>query len=318
MLPTSTTCAWHWGYKKVTLVGGSYGSHLALQFMRQYPEAVDRVVMYGIEGPDHTWDSPSGVLATLGRLAAEAEQAPELAPHIPPGGLLKTLERVLARLESAPQIVTVTRGADSARVVVHVDLVRRIARVRAGRRGAPNDWPEMILAMDRGDFSVATQGVLKDRNIGLATPMHYSMNCASGISEKRRRQYRNDPAAALLGDINFEHEAVCDVWPAEDLGESFRANVVSGIPTVIFHGTLDMSTPIENAREVVAFLRNGQLVEVVGGNHGAIYNLYERWPPMYRLLGEFLSGKSVAFPKTVVDTREVTFRAPRIPTRQDQ
>jgi pimeloyl-ACP methyl ester carboxylesterase len=262
------------GYQKVTLIGGSYGSHLALQFMRQFPDAVDRVVMYGVEGPDHTWDNPAGVLATLGRLAAEAEQAPALAPHIPPGGLLKALERVLARLESAPQTVTVTRGTESIRVVVDADQVRAIARRDAGRRGAPNAWPDLILAMDRGDLSVAARARLGPLELRAADPMHYSMDCASGISEKRRQQYRSDPA-------------------------------------VIFHGTLDMNTPIENAREVVNSLRNGRLVEVVGGNHGAIYNLFARWPPMRRMLGDFLVGKSVEFPPTVVDTREVVFQAPK-------
>ena len=82
------------GYGKITLIGGSYGSHLALQFMRQYPNAVDRVVLFGIEGPDDTWDRPSATLATLGRIAAAAEQSPGIrragirwrsAEHAPTG-----------------------------------------------------------------------------------------------------------------------------------------------------------------------------------------------------------------------------------------
>lgn len=298
------------GYNKVTLVGGSYGSHLALQFMRQYPGAVDRVVLFGIEGPDHTWDSPSNMLATLGRIAAATEQSTAFAGHIPAGGLLKTFERVLARLATAPQRVTIARGTESTSVVVDADVVRRMAQMGAGRRGAPNAWPEMILALDRGDFSLPARRRLDGRELRLPNPMHFSMDCASGISETRRERYRNDPARALLGDINLEYEALCDLWPTEDLGESFRANVVSGIPTLIVHGTWDMSTPIENAREVVATLNHGHLVEVVGGNHGALYNLYERWPPMYPLMREFLAGKDVDFPDTVDDMAEVSFKTP--------
>ena len=51
-------------------------------------------------------------------------------------------------------------------------------------------------------------------------------------------------------------------------------------------------------------------MEVVGGNHGAIYNLFERWPPMRPSLAKFLGGKRVAFPSVVVDSREVTYSAP--------
>lgn len=287
------------GYAKVTLVGGSYGSHLGLQFMRQYPEAVDRAVLFGIEGPDHTWDNPAGRLATLQRIADAAERIPALAGRIPEGGLLQVLARVLRRFESAPQAVTITEGAESTRVVVDATVVRHIAGRNAGRHKAPEAWPEMVLAMDRGDYAIAARSVLARRNLRLQDPMHYSMDCASGVSDARRERYRNDPATALLGDINFEYVALCDLWPSEDLGASFRAPVVSAIPAVLFHGTWDMSTPIENAREVAATLHNAQLVEVVGRGHSAFYNLYARWPPMRGLLRDFLAGNRVEFPDTV-------------------
>lgn len=287
------------GYDKVTLVGGSYGSHLGLQVMRQFPEAVDRVVLFGIEGPDHTYDNPAGRLATLQRIAEVAERSPALAGRIPAGGLLKVLTRVLQRLDKAPQTVTVTQDEKPITVVVDATLVRQIATREAGRRNAPDAWPEMILAMDRGDYSFAARMALRRRELRLQDPMHYSMDCASGVSGQRRDRYRSDPATALLGDINFEYEALCDVWPHDDLGAAFRADVVSDIRAVLFHGTWDTSTPIENAREVAATLRNSQLVEVIGGNHGALYNLYARWAPMRPLLRDFLAGKRVDFPDTV-------------------
>jgi pimeloyl-ACP methyl ester carboxylesterase len=241
------------------------------------------------------------MLATLGRIAAATEQSPAFSGHVPEGGLLKALARVLTRLESAPTKVTLTQGTDERTVVVNADLVRFMARRNAGRRTEPNAWPEMILAMDRGDFSLVARNALSLRDVSIASPMHHSMDCASGISEWRRQQYRDASARVVLGDINLEYEAICDVWPHDDLGASFRTNVVSDIPTVIVQGTWDMSTPLDNAREVVASLRNGQLVEVVGGNHGALYNLYARWPPIYPLLREFLSGRNVRFPSTVDD-----------------
>jgi len=40
----------------------------------------------------------------------------------------------------------------------------------------------------------------------------------------------------------------CDVWPFDDLGPAFRAEVISDIPTLIIHGTWDTSTPRERAR----------------------------------------------------------------------
>lgn len=281
------------GYEKVTLVGGSYGSHLALQIMRAYPKTVARALLFGVEGPDHTWDDPDAILAALARIAADFEGSGAMA--VPKGGLLQALARVLARLDAAPQRVVV----ESREVVVDSVLVRRVADHRAGRRSTPLAWPQFILGMDRGDFSQAAQGALAHRNIPLDDPMHYSMDCASGISPERRQRYRAARASALLGDINFEYESLCDVWPHRDLGAAFRAPVVADIPTVIVHSDWDLSTPIENAREVAATLRNAQLIEVRGGHHGALYNLYEHWAPMHRQMRTFLSGGRPRLPRQV-------------------
>lgn len=289
------------GYPTMTLVGGSYGSHLALQVMRLYPGTVDRAVLYGIEGPDQTWDDPDGVLAALQRIAQATQvRAAQLDLRIPADGLLGTLSRVLKRLQEQPRQVTVEHDGRRQRVVVDAELVRLMIRHKAGSHDHPRAWPEMILAMDRGDFSLAARAALDYRNLRLDDPMHWSMDCASGISATRRQRYEHAPAARLLGDINREYAMLCDLWPTRDLGKSYRADVVSSIPSLVFQGTWDVSTPLDNAREVAATLRNGQWVTVVGGNHGVLYNLYDHWPPMRDLMRRFLSGHAVKAPAQLV------------------
>ena len=39
---------------RMTLLGGSYGSHLVLATVRRHGTKVDRIIMNGVEGPDHT------------------------------------------------------------------------------------------------------------------------------------------------------------------------------------------------------------------------------------------------------------------------
>jgi pimeloyl-ACP methyl ester carboxylesterase len=151
------------------------------------------------------------------------------------------------------------------------------------------------------------RSAVNQKPLHLPNPVHFSMDCASGASPARKARSRTDPARQLLGDVNFEYEVACDGWPAQDLGPAFRAAVVSDIPTLIIHGTWDTSTPIENAREVAASLRHATLVEVFGGNHGALYNLFERWPPMRDSLAGFLTGRDVRFPARVDDTATIRF-----------
>ena len=287
------------GYAKMTLVGGSYGSHLALAIMRQFPASIDRVVLFGVEGPDHTWDDPAEKLATLGRIAAAAEASPAFRGKIPEGGLLAALQTVIHRLEVKPVVVTVAANGRQSSVVVDAALVRLAASAQAGRRSRAGAWPAMILAMNGGDFSQVAQGAIGARTLRSKPPMHAMMDCASGVSPERAVRFARDPATVLLGDVNLEYRAVCDAWQAPDLGPAFRAPVVSALPTLLLHGTWDTSTPIENAREVAATLSNSQLVEVVAGGHGALYNLLQHWPPMQSLLAKFLRGEPVRFPAQV-------------------
>jgi pimeloyl-ACP methyl ester carboxylesterase len=169
----------------------------------------------------------------------------------------------------------------------------------------------MILAMHGGDFTAVARRIAGQKDLRLPDPMHFSMDCASAASPARKARSRTDPARWLFGDLNFEYEVACEVWPSEDLGAQFRTNVVSRVPTLVVHGTWDTSTPIENAREVAASLARATLVEVVGGNHGALYNLFERWPPMRSSLAAFLAGRDVSFPATVDDTAAIRFAPPR-------
>ncbi|MGC4084092.1 MAG: alpha/beta fold hydrolase [Vicinamibacterales bacterium] len=203
------------GYGKVTLVGGSYGSHLALQIVRQHPDAVERVVIFGVEGPDHTWDSPSGALHTLERIAAATEQAPAFNGRIPSGGLISAFARAVARLDATPQMMTVTTPTGSRRVRVDGVRLRRLLRADAGRRNAAWIWPERILAIDSGDLTGVAERLAAQRTLTLPDPVHFSMDCASGASAARRAASANDPATSLLGDINFEYDAICPVWPHE-------------------------------------------------------------------------------------------------------
>lgn len=286
-------------YERVTLIGGSYGSHLALQVMRLHPEIVERAVLYGVEGPGNTWDDPAAKLATLNRIAEAAEHSQELGAAIPKEGLVAVLERVLVDLEQSPRIIAVKVGEVSVETHINADLVRLLATRQAGRRSNLNAWPEMILAMGQGDFSGAASAKARMSRIPIQNPMHYSMDCASGISAARRERYERDPAARLLGNLNFEYSMLCDLWPTQEQDAMYRQTVISDAPTLIIHGTWDLSTPIENAQEVLSGLPNGRLVEVQGGGHGALYNLYEHWPTMHARMRKFLRGEAVYFPPSI-------------------
>jgi len=255
------------GYDQITLWGGSFGSHWSMAVMRYHPEAVARAVLTGMEGPDHTYDMPSGVLASLERLAAEAELSSTLIPHIPEGGLIEAFKTVIERVEAEPVVVEV----DGETVRFDADDVRSLAlgytaRV-SSRSGAPT-WPADILALYAGDFERAARS-RSGGTSNLPTASFFMLDCGSGITPERLEKLHADPAARVVGDLGHWYETACSAWDS-DLGDDFRAGFTTDIPTVIVHGTWDTSTPFDNAIELLPSFEDLHFVIVEGGSHGAL------------------------------------------------
>ncbi len=263
------------GYDKIQLWGGSFGSHWAMAVMRFYPGSVARAVLRGMEGPDHTYDSPSWVLQAVERFAAAAEQSEALAPLVPEEGLIGAWKAVLERAEKEPlqvKVVDPKRGG-RATVPVSADNLRSLAlgytRRVSSRRGI-RSWPSDVLRLFHGDYTGLAQAYLRQlRSNGFPTAAFFMLDCGSGISRVRGRELRMDPAARLVGPLGRFYDANCPVWGA-DLGEDFRRNFRTSIPTVIVQGDWDTSTPYENALELRPYFENSRFVTVEGGSHGAM------------------------------------------------
>jgi pimeloyl-ACP methyl ester carboxylesterase len=264
------------GYDQITIWGGSFGSHWGMAIMRYHPGIVARAVLTGMEGPDHTYDMPSGVLNALSRMAAEAEQSPQLQGLVPAGGLIAAFDSVVTRLEREPLTVPVKleTATDSTVVWLDADRIRELAygySARASSRAGMRTWPADVMLLYRGEYSEAATAIAR-RSHGfrqLPTASFFMLDCGSGISRERHASLEGDPAVRLVGDLGWYYDTACPMWGA-DLGEEFRQNFTSALPTVIVHGTWDTSTPYENAVELAPFFTNSHFVTVDGGSHGAL------------------------------------------------
>jgi pimeloyl-ACP methyl ester carboxylesterase len=261
------------GYGKITIWGGSFGSHWGMAVMRYYPETVERAILRGMEGPDHTYDHPGHIWNVYERVAGDAEAAPQLAGLIPEGGLINAITAVLKRIEANPFSVSVRDPASGEEVEVLFSpgspAGQRVAR---GYSGDLSAWPADVIAMFNGDFTRAAQAAaasMGETERGFRTASYFMLDCGSGITPERLAEYEADPAVDLIGLLSWDYLAGCPVWDS-DLGNEFRRNFETEIPTVIVHGTWDTSTPYENALELLPFFRNSKFVPVLRGPHGAI------------------------------------------------
>jgi pimeloyl-ACP methyl ester carboxylesterase len=259
------------GYDKITIWGGSFGSHWGMSLMRLHPEIVERAILRGMEGPDHTYDHPGHLWNVYKRVAEEAEESPELKGMIPEGGLITAVEAIVARAEREPFTVAVTDPEDNTphEVLLDGESIKRLSR---GYSGGLSSWPADVITMSRGDFSGAAEALYRQSRGGgrsFRTASYFMLDCGSGITPQRVAEYDSDPAMAVLTRMNWNYVAGCSVW-GSDLGDDFRQNFETAIPTVIVQGTWDTSTPYENALELVPYFKNSKFIPVIRGPHGAI------------------------------------------------
>lgn len=282
------------GYERIIIQGGSFGSHWGMAYLRRYPQRVARAILTGLEGPDHTYDMPSWVFAALERVAEDAESAPALAGHVPEGGLIEAWKEVVRRAETEPIRVPVAdpQSSDTVNVWFDADRVRSLAD---GYSSAPEGahrmaaWPADVLRLYGGNFTAIAERYARRTGGpgGFPTASFFMLDCGSGISRERGARLRNDPAKRWVGDKARFYDTNCPAW-GSDLGEEFRRNFETEIPTVMVHGDWDLSTPLENALELAPYFKKGKLILVHRGTHGALREAIREVDGFGEALLEFL------------------------------
>jgi pimeloyl-ACP methyl ester carboxylesterase len=294
------------GYERIQVHGGSFGSHWGMTVLRYYPEIVERAVLNGMEGPDHTYDMPGWVLKALERTAADAEASGALGDRIPAGGLIAAFREVIERADSEPITVRIKRpgSRDSVDVILTGEDFRSLwsgftPSLRGHRMAG---WPADIIRLHEGDFRVPANRQLASRTRapGIPTAAFFMLDCGSGISPARAGQMLEDRGAEVVGNLGWFYQVTCPAWDA-DLGDKFRENFDTDIPTVIVHGNWDMSTPLENALQLVPHFKVSRFVLVERGTHGALSEALDASDEFRMALERFVTtGDMSGLPEKVV------------------
>ncbi len=281
------------GLDQIVLYGASYGTHLGLAYLRDYPRHVARGVLIGIEGPDDTWKLPSTTQAHLQALHDRLAATPEWNQRIP--DLLALVRELLETLESGTIAVTLPPedGRDGRIVLGPEDLRRELARMLGDSRDIAR-IPAALLRFASGDWESLAVATLAVRR-GELTALTLLMDCASGGTSARRARIERErrDSANLLGDalLTPYYPDLCAACPQADVGDANRRPFACDVPLLLVSGTLDVRTPPENIAPLRPHL--SRAVEVLIEN--AAHDSRELMSPDYRaLLQSFLRGESVA------------------------
>lgn len=288
------------GEPSIRLWSISYGTHLALATIRRHPGLVERAILAGVEGPDHTVKLPSqwdGQLTNLERLIAAD---PEAAAEFP--DLRGLIAGVLARLEREPAAVEVIRTNSSTNSADTLRMSVSRFRVQARTIDLLRDPSSMITVpylyqrMARQDFSAFAGSP----GVGGFSAMAEAMDAASGMSAERRARFLREESETLLGGgAQLTGGDMAEALGIGDLGDGFRAPVRSAIPALFISGTLDGRTPQGNAEEVLSGFPNGRHLVIENAGHSD--DLFLSSPRILEVMKAFLADRPLPTERIAVE-----------------
>ena len=261
------------GYGRVNLWGGSYGTRMALELMRRYPERVRTATLDGVApmGMKLPLSFVADGEAAFDRLLADCEDEPACRKAYPSlrrevSGLRAKLARQPARVAITDPVTGEAQGVSVTENVLLSGLFRPLY--------APELASLLPLAIARaadGDFNPLLAQNLEftaDVADNLSVGMHLSVICSEDVP----RIAAADLAAAARGFFGRalvdDFLRACRHWPRADLPADFYEPVHSRAPVLILSGGIDPATPPRHGDAVAATLPNARHAVAPHLSHG--------------------------------------------------
>lgn len=270
------------GAPSISLLGGSYGTHLGLAYVQRHPDRVARAVLAGVEGPDDTFKRPSRVDAAFHHLAGivAADSTFRGRDH-----LEVVFDRVRKRLDSASTRVVLGGAA----VVIDGWDLQRFVSDALGDLRVLLGLPAQLHALDAGQYDALARSAARWRQPRPTNGMNLLMNCASYASRARRDAIAAEREKSRLGTvIDFPATSACEMDGLPRLDDAFRAPQRSDAAILFVSGTLDGRTPPTNVEALLPFFPNARHLVIEHQSHSLMGD-----PAVVAATRRFLRGLDV-------------------------
>jgi pimeloyl-ACP methyl ester carboxylesterase len=259
------------GYRKVNLIGGSYGTRAALIYMRRHQDHVRCAVLDGcvpiaFKNPLY---HAAAAQAAFDALRQECLADPECKAAF--GDLADDLKAVLARLQDKPAEVEVEVGSGEARTLkLSRDNLAESLRHMLYDEGLNRQTPMALHAAAQGDLKPFA-ALAFQTNRALHNALAYGMlMCVTNAEDLPRitdAEIARETAGTFLGDVRVRSQlAIGAFWPRAAVADADEPVAVD-TPVLLLSGSEDPVTPARFGAEAASHLPHSLHV-VVPGCHG--------------------------------------------------
>lgn len=256
-------------YPRFTLVGGSYGTRLAMEYVRRYEARVRAVILEGPVTPANHVPERFGQLAerALDGLLDECLGDAACARAFP--AIRDEARQVFERLRRGP--VTAVAEHPSARRPAEVTLTRdhvaEAIRYLTYSSGGASRVPLYLHEAFKGDFSPIADFLIRWRAGGMFDGLYLSITCTEDVPLVAADAAEREEATYLGAYRVRQQRAACAEWPRGARPESSLLPVKASVPIFITSGTLDPVTPPENGDAIARTLAHSLHLRVPSGGH---------------------------------------------------
>jgi pimeloyl-ACP methyl ester carboxylesterase len=282
------------GYDKLLIDGGSYGTFAALVYLRVHPDRVAAEVLDGVDPPHFTplLGAPAGAQTALDDLARKCASNHACATHFPQ--FRQHFDALLARFADGPLHVPVQSPGMKAPVTVALPKEVFIDRMRQALyypEGA-SYIPYIVERAYRDDYAPLGRlmdGVTRNFSGGLNMGANLSYTCADMIPFITDARLEAEAATSFTGDLRVKAQRrACSIFKVRPMPPAFNDIVRASVPVLLVTGTDDPATPPRFAAEELPYLSRAKEIVVRGGGHG------NGGPCVDRLVTAFVKARSAA------------------------
>ena len=273
------------GYDRINLESGSYGTRLAQIFTWRYPDTVHRNAMVAVNPPGRFWWDGAILEEQILRYSALCAEDAYCSSRT--DNLAASIQSALDNMPKRWLVFPVDR--DAVLFATFMGLY--------STDGAASTFDIWLAAAD-GDYSGMAM-VSAAMNFMLPTDFAWGESASKALSA----DYDFDPTADYFAEVTPDPYllgspgstmgwAAAGSWPANKIPDEYRTAQPSSVETLMLSGTLDVSTPAQNARnQLLPMLENGEQVVLSEFAHtGDLYYL-QREATRHLLTTFFLTGE---------------------------
>jgi len=263
------------GYDQVNLYGVSYGTRLALTFMRLFPGDIRSVIL------DSTVPTQSNLFTALPAVTQHAYDVlfAGCAKDVHCYSAYPQVESVFYQLVTRmnahpisfqdPKYGPIQLNGDGlANWLFSAMYVTRLIPL----------LPETIMQINDGNYKLISQyyGYIELQG-GISDGMYYSVECGEDLAFLKPQDLvtaasvaRPEIRAGLLAALQDSYD-VCQIWGQQTVPSIQKQPVTSSLPTLILSGEYDPITPFSNAQMAQHTLNNSFLYLFPATGHGVFY-----------------------------------------------